>query len=71
MSNPLIGMMAKQAVGNMPQSQMIQQFQQFRKGWTPEAAQQQIDQLLQSGRINQQQLEQAKAMAQQMQSLFK
>lgn len=70
MSNPLIGMMAKQAVGNMPQSQMIQQFQQFRKGWTPEAAQQQINQLLQSGRINQQQLEQAKAMAQQMQSLF-
>lgn len=71
MSNPLIGMMAKQAVGNMPQSQMIQQFQQFRKGWTPEAAQQQINQMLQSGRINQQQLEHAKAMAQQMQGLFK
>ena len=71
MSNPLISMMAKQAVGNMPQTQMIQQFQQFRKGWTPDAAQQQINQLLQSGRINQQQLEQAKAMAQQMQGLFK
>ena len=71
MSNPLIGMMAKHAVGNMPQSQMIQQFMQFRKGWTPEAAQQQINQLLQSGRIDQQQLEQAKAMAQQMQGLFK
>lgn len=71
MSNPLIGMMAKQAVGNMPQSQMLQQFAQFRKGWTPEAAQQQINQMLQSGRINQQQFEQAKAMAQQMQGLFK
>ena len=71
MSNPLIGMMARQAVGNMPQAQMIQQFQQFRKGWTPDAAQQQINQLLQSGRIDQQQLEQAKAMAQQMQGLFK
>ena len=71
MSNPLIGMMARQAVGNMPQAQMIQQFQNFKKGWTPEAAQQQINQLLQSGRINQQQLEQAKAMAQQMQGLFK
>lgn len=71
MSNPLIGMMAKQAVGNMPQTQMIQQFQQFRKGWTPEAAQQQINQMLQSGRINQQQLEHAKAMAQQIQGLFK
>ena len=71
MSNPLIGMMAQHAVGNMPQSQMLQQFMQFRKGWTPESAQQQINQLLQSGRINQQQLEQAKAMAQQMQGLFK
>lgn len=71
MSNPLIGMMARQAVGNMPQTKIIQQFQQFRKGWTPESAQQQITQLLQSGRINQQQLEQAKAMAQQMQGIFK
>lgn len=69
--NPLISMMARQAVGNMPQTQMIQQFQQFRKSWTPEAAQQQINQMLQSGQINQQQLEQAKAMAQQMQGLFK
>ena len=69
--NPLISMMARQAVGNMPQTQMIQQFQQFRKSWTPESAQQQINQLLQSGQINQQQLEQAKAMAQQMQGLFK
>ena len=71
MSNPLIGMMARQAVGNMPQTQMLQQFQNFKKGWTPEAAQQQINQLLKSGKINQQQLEQAKAMAQQMQGLFK
>ena len=71
MSNPLIGMIARQAVGNMPQTQMIQQFMQFRKGWTPESAQQQINQLIQSGKINQQQLEQAKAMARQMQGLFK
>ena len=71
MSNPLIGMMAQHAVSNMPQSQMLQKFQQFRKGWTPEAAQQQINQMLQSGKINRQQLEQAKAMAQQMQGLFK
>lgn len=71
MSNPLIGMIARQAVGNMPQAQMIQRFMEFKKGWTPETAQQQINQLLQSGKINQQQLEQAKAMAQQMQGLFK
>lgn len=71
MSNPLIGMIARQAVGNMPQAQMIQQFMEFKKGWTPETAQKQINQLLKSGKINQQQLEQAKAMAQQMQGLFK
>ncbi len=31
MSNPLIGMMAKQAVGNMPQAQMMQRFAEFRR----------------------------------------
>lgn len=71
MSNPLIGMIAKHAVGNMPQSHMIQQFQRFRQGWTPQAAHQKINELLQSGQINQQQFEQAKAIAQQIQSLFK
>lgn len=63
--------MGKQAMGNLPQMQMIQQFQQFRKMWNPQTAQAKINEMLQSGQINAQQLEQAKQMANQMRGLFK
>ena len=69
--NPLIGMLAKQTVGNMPQMKMIQQFNEFRQqmqGKDPKAI---IDDMLKSGKINGQQLEQAKQMAMQMQQMFK
>mgnify|MGYP005882502219 CR=1 FL=1 len=68
--NPLISMMAKQANSNMPQMQMLQQFMNFKKDWTPETAQAKINEMLKSGQINAQQLEQAKQMAQQMQGLL-
>ena len=71
MSNPLIGMMAKQAVGNMPQAQMLQKFAEFRRAMAGRDPQQRIDEMLRTGRINAQQLEQAKAMAAQMRSMFK
>ena len=71
MSNPLIGMMAKQAVGNMPQVQMLQKFAEFRRAMAGRDPQQMIDEMLRTGRINAQQLEQAKAMAAQMRSMFK
>ena len=71
MSNPLIGMMAKQAVGNMPQAQMMQKFVEFRRAMAGRDPQQMIDEMLRTGRINAQQLEQAKAMAAQMRSMFK
>ncbi len=71
MSNPLIGMMAKQANAQMPGMQMLQQFRQFRQMWSPQAAQQKINEMLQSGQINAQQLEQAKQIAEQMQGFFK
>ena len=63
--------MGKQAIGNLPQMQMIQQFQQFRQMWNPQTAQGEINEMLQSGQINAQQLEQAKQMASQMRGLFK
>ena len=69
--NPLIGMLAKQTVGNMPQMKMIQQFNELRQqmqGKDPKAI---IDDMLKSGKINGQQLEQAKQMAMQMQQMFK
>ena len=69
--NPLAQIMGKQAIGNLPQMQMIQQFQQFRKMWNPQTAQAKINEMLQSGQINAQQLEQAKQMASQMRGLFK
>ena len=64
--NPLAQIMGKQAIGNLPQMQMIQQFQQFRQMWNPQTAQSKINEMLQSGQINAQQLEQAKQMASQM-----
>lgn len=69
--NPLAQIMGKQAMGNMPQMQMLRQFQQFRQMWNPQTAQAKINEMLQSGQINAQQLEQAKQMANQMQGLFK
>lgn len=63
--------MGKQATGNLPQMQMIQQFQRFRQMWNPQTAQAKINEMLQSGQINAQQLEQAKQMASQMRGLFK
>ena len=66
--NPLAQIMGKQAMGNMPSMQMIQQFRQM---WTPQTAKSKIDEMLQSGQINAQQLEQAKQMANQMQGLFR
>lgn len=70
MSNPLIGIAARQANSKMPGMQMIQQFKEFRKSWSPQGAKQKLDEMLQSGQINGEQLEQAKQMARQMQGFF-
>lgn len=69
--NPLINLMAMQANSNMPGMQMINQIREFARQWTPQSAQAKLNEMLQSGQINGQQLEQAKQMAQQMQGLFK
>lgn len=69
--NPLINMMAKQAVGKTPQGKMLQQFAQFRQQMQGKNANAMIQQMLSSGQINQQQLAQAQEMANQMRGLFK
>lgn len=69
--NPLINLMAKQANSNMPGMQLIKQIREFARKWTPQSAQAKLNEMLQSGQINGQQLEQAKQMAQQMQGLFR
>lgn len=62
MSNPLFTMMQQQN----PLSGVMQRFQQFRQAFTGDPRQK-VQELLNSGRINQQQYNQAVQMAQQMQ----
>lgn len=64
MSNPLFGMMQNQMPNNL--MQRFQQFRQMFKG----NPQQQVQQMLNSGRISQAQYNQAVQMAQQLQRMM-
>lgn len=52
-------------------TQMINEFKRFRQEMQGENPQAKMDELLQSGKVNQQQIEQANKMAQMAQGLFK
>ena len=66
MSNPLFGMMG----GNQPQmSGLMKRFQQFKQAFTGDPKQR-VQDLLNSGRISQQQYNQAVQMAQQLQRMM-
>ena len=67
MSNPIFDAMG----GNIPGNNILAQFQQFRKQMQGKNPHEEINRLLQSGAISQQQLNEAQQMAQQMQSLFR
>lgn len=72
MSNPLFNALGG---GRMPGpmgqfQQMMQQFQQFRNNFQGDPKQE-VEKLLQSGKMSQQQLNQLQAMAQQFQSFLK
>ena len=69
--NPLAQIMGKQMANNLPIAQMMQQFQEFKQGWTPEAAQSKNNEMLQSGQINAQQLAQAEEMAKRFGGMLK
>ena len=78
MANPLMGMMGnKQAPGGIPAqggnkfSQMMNEFKRFRQEMQGVNPQDKINELLRSGKVNQQQIEQANQMAQMAQGLFK
>lgn len=66
MSSPVFGAMGSQNGGNM-----IQQFQQFMQQMKGKNPQEEINKLLQSGKVSQQQLNQVQQQAQQMQGMFK
>ena len=66
MSNPLFGMMG----GNQPQMNgLMQKFQQFKQAFTGDPKQR-VQDLLNSGKISQQQYNQAVQMAQQLQKMM-
>ena len=72
MSNPLFNALGG---GKMPGAmgqfqQMMQQFQQFRNNFQGNPKQE-VERLLQSGKMSQQQLNQLQAMAQQFQTFMK
>ena len=66
MSNPLFQMLGNQPNGMQQMMQRFQQFQQAFKG----DPRQQVQQLLNSGRVSQQQYDQAVKMAQQFQKML-
>ena len=71
MANPLFNALNG---GNRPGNgagNMLQQFQQFRQRMQGVNPQEEVQKLLQSGKISQAQLDKAQQMAQQMQGLFK
>lgn len=67
MSNPIFDAIG----GNMPGNNMLAQFQQFRQRMQGVNPHEEINKLLQSGAISQQELNQAQQMAQQFQSMFR
>lgn len=69
MGNPLFNLLGGKN-NNGPRN-MLQQFQQFKKQMQGVNPQEEVQKLLQSGKISQAQLDKAQQMAQQMQGLFK
>ena len=67
MSNPIFDAMG----GNIPGNNILAQFQQFRKQMQGKNPHEEINKLLQSGAISQQELNQAQQMAQQFQSILR
>ena len=66
MANPLFN-----ALGGVPNNNIIQQFHAFRQQLQGKNPQEEINKLLQSGAISQGQLNEAQQMAQQFQAMFR
>lgn len=70
MANALFNMFGKNTSMNDSNS-ILAQFQRFRKQMDGKNPNEEINRLLQSGKINQQQLNQAQQMAQQIQNMLR
>lgn len=71
MANPLFNILNSVNRPGNGAGNMLQQFQQFKKQMQGVNPQEEVQKLLQSGKISQAQLDKAQQMAQQMQGLFK
>ena len=69
--NPLIKLMAGQANEQNPVMQMLSKFSEFKKNWTPQAAQAKINEMVNTGQVSPQQLEQARQMAEKFKHIIK
>lgn len=69
MGNPLFNLLGGK--NNNGPGNVLQQFQQFKKQMQGVNPQEEVQKLLQSGKISQAQLDKAQQMARQMQGLFK
>lgn len=67
MPNPIFNALGG---SNMPNNNMIQQFQSFMQKMQGKNPQEEINRLLQSGAVSQEQLNQAQQMAQQFQTIL-
>lgn len=68
--NPIMNMMANKMMGNNPQMQRLAEFKKFMNSMQGKDPQALIQEMLNNGKINQNQLEQAKQMANQFYSQF-
>ena len=68
MANPIFNALGG---GNLPNNNIIQQFHAFRQQMQGKNPQEEINRLLKSGAVSQEQLNQAQQMAMQLQALFK
>lgn len=60
--NPLMGILSPQTRPNNPLT-MLSEFRKFAAGMTPQRAKQQVEQLLKSGKMSQQQFQQLQEQA--------
>lgn len=73
MANPMMQMLGQSAARRMPNNPiaMIAEFRKFAQGMTPEKAQQQVQQLLSSGQMTQDQFQQLQAQAKEFMQFLK
>ena len=70
MANPLMGLLGNGQNGGNSPFQLIQQFQQFKQNFKGDPRQQ-VQDLLNSGKMSQEQLDQCTSMARQLQGILK